>query len=50
MANLTLRQPVLLYEAVEAVYAYINNINYDEKKNNLLLKYGKKYTNDENAS
>ncbi len=47
MANLTLRQPVLLYEAVEAVYAYINNINYDEKKNNLLLKYGKKYTMDE---
>ncbi len=47
MANIMLRQPVLLYEAVEAVYAYMNKINFEDKKNSILLKYGKKYSNEE---
>ena len=41
MANLTLRQPVLLYEAVEAVYAYINNIIMMKRKTTYCSNMGR---------
>lgn len=40
MANFVLRQPVLLYETVEALYQQVNGISVERRKAELLRKYG----------
>ena len=39
-----LRKPVILYETVEAIYQKVNGITLEQKKRDMLLKYGQKLT------
>lgn len=49
MANYMLRKPVILYETVEALYQYVNGITFEQKRSNILLKYGQKLSNPQRA-
>ena len=49
MANYMLRKPVILYETVEALYQYVNGITFEQKRSNILLKYGQKLSNTQRA-
>ena len=40
MANFVLRQPVILYETIEAMYQWVNGISVERRKAELFRKYG----------
>lgn len=40
MANFVLRRPVLLYETIETLYQWTNNISVERRKADLFRKYG----------
>ncbi len=44
MGYLVLREPVVLYETIEAVYQHVNGISLEKRKNDLLRKYGQRLT------